>query len=57
MIFSFMKSWCNMSFSSTEGGEKYEIGGKIRKEKIFHNRREWKKRNAGFGIIRFHRDI
>ena len=46
-----------MSFSSTEGGEKYEIGGKIRKEKIFHNRMEWKKRNAGFGIIRFHRDI
>ena len=57
MIFSFMKSWCNMSFSSTEGGEKYGIGGKIRKKKIFHNRMEWKKRNAGFGIKRFHRDI
>ena len=44
MIFSFMKSWCNMSFSSTEGGEKYGLGGKIRKKK--YSTTEWSGRRG-----------
>lgn len=53
---NFFKSRENF-YCTTLSSQDTTIDGKIRKEKIFHRRMEWKKRNAGFGIIRLHRDI